>query len=316
MNMMNTTYFYDSDLYGGTVDRIASSIVFSGDMNELDKFCKRWYNRIDSISDEKQRMDVFIHLLVDLSQVLRAKKNIQMKLVVSDNFFMDFLFFISIFSTKEINLVTEIDIQHEYVRWVKQGFPQKLVKVLNLNDLKTLGDMFGQEYEENDVIQGAILSHKYEATELSMLQSSYSSFVCKYAENRIPIFFKMLRSARDKVVVPSTGEKDEFYELYNKIAKDENEKEFIFSVNPEFPNLFKVIEFLIRNINEMMFVFVSKDIKVLEKYCKQSLVLIWGLWLGTALEISMVPHYWYVKYRSLLDDMFGEGSFDNITPLG
>lgn len=313
---MNTTYFYDSDLYGGTVDRIASSIVFSGDKNELDKFCKRWYNRIVSISDEKQRMDVFIHLLVDLSQVLRAKKNIQMKLVVSDNFFMDFLFFISIFSTKEINLVTEIDIQHEYVRWVKQGFPQKLVKVLNLNDLKTLGDMFGQEYEENDVIQGAILSHKYEATELSMLQSSYSSFVCKYAENRIPIFFKMLRSARDKVVVPSTGEKDEFYELYNKIAKDENEKEFIFSVNPEFPNLFKVIEFLIRNINEMMFVFVSKDIKVLEKYSKQSLVLIWGLWLGTALEISMVPHYWYVKYRSLLDDMFGEGSFDNITPLG
>lgn len=83
---MNTTYFYDSDLYGGTVDRIASSIVFSGDMNELDKFCKRWYNRIDSISDEKQRMDVFIHLLVDLSQGLRAKKNIQMKLVVSDNF--------------------------------------------------------------------------------------------------------------------------------------------------------------------------------------------------------------------------------------
>lgn len=316
MNMMNTTYFYDSDLYGGTIDRIASSIVFSGDMNELDKFSKRWYNRIVSISDEKQRMDVFIHLLVDLSQVLRAKKNIQMKLVVSDNFFMDFLFFISIFSTKEINLVTEIDIQHEYVRWVKQGFPQKLVKVLNLNDLKTLGDMFGQEYEENDVIQGVILSHKYETTELSMLQSSYSSFVCKYAENRIPIFFKMLRSARDKVVVPSTGEKDEFYELYNKIAKDENEKEFIFSVNPEFPNLFKVIEFLIRNINEMMFVFVSKDIKVLEKYSKQSLVLIWGLWLGTALEISMVPHYWYVKYRSLLDDMFGEGSFDNITPLG
>lgn len=313
---MNTTYFYDSDLYGGTIDRIASSIVFSGDMNELDKFSKRWYNRIVSISDEKQRMDVFIHLLVDLSQVLRAKKNIQMKLVVSDNFFMDFLFFISIFSTKEINLVTEIDIQHEYVRWVKQGFPQKLVKVLNLNDLKTLGDMFGQEYEENDVIQGVILSHKYETTELSMLQSSYSSFVCKYAENRIPIFFKMLRSARDKVVVPSTGEKDEFYELYNKIAKDENEKEFIFSVNPEFPNLFKVIEFLIRNINEMMFVFVSKDIKVLEKYSKQSLVLIWGLWLGTALEISMVPHYWYVKYRSLLDDMFGEGSFDNITPLG
>lgn len=116
MNMMNTTYFYDSDLYGGTVDHIASSIVFSGDMNELDKFCKRWYNRIDSISDEKQRMDVFIHLLVDLSQGLRAKKNIQMKLVVSDNFFMDFLFFISIFSTEEINLVTEIDIQHEYVR--------------------------------------------------------------------------------------------------------------------------------------------------------------------------------------------------------
>ena len=316
MNMMNTTYFYDSDLYGGTVDHIASSIVFSGDIKELDRFCKRWYNRIISISDEKQRMDVFIHLLVDLSQGLRDKKNIQMKLVISDNFFMDFLFFISVFSTKEINLVTEIDIQNEYVRWIKQGFPQKLVKVVNLNDLKTLGDMFGQEYKENEVIKDAILSHKYEATELSMLRDSYSSLVCKYAENRIPIFFKMLRSVRDKVVVPNTGDKSEFYELYNKIAKDENEKEFMFSVNPDFPNLFKVIEFLIRNINEMMFVFVSKDIKVLEKYSKQSLVLIWGLWLGTAQEISMVPHYWYVKYRSLLDDMFGEGSFDNITPLG
>lgn len=33
--MMNTTYFYDSDLYGGTVDHIASSIVFSGDMKNL-----------------------------------------------------------------------------------------------------------------------------------------------------------------------------------------------------------------------------------------------------------------------------------------
>lgn len=101
---MNTTYFYDSDLYGGTVDHIASSIVFSGDMNELDRFCKRWYNRIDSISDEKQRMDVFIHLLVDLSQGLRVKKNIQMKLVISDNFFMDFLLFLSIFPQKKLIL--------------------------------------------------------------------------------------------------------------------------------------------------------------------------------------------------------------------
>lgn len=316
MNMMNTTYFYDSDLYGGTVDRIASSIVFSGDMNELDKFCKRWYNRIVSISDEKQRMDVFIRLLVDLSQGLKAKKNIQMKLVISDNFFMDFLFFISIFSTKDINLVTEIDIQHEYVRWVKQGFPQKLVKVVNLNDLKTLGDMFGQEYEDNDVIKGAILAHKYEATELSMLRDSYSSLVCKYAENRIPIFFKMLRSVRYKVVVPNTGDKSEFYELYNKIAKDENEKEIIFSVTPEFPNFFKLLEFLVRNINDMMYAFVTKDIEELEKYYKHALVLIWGLWLGTAQEISMIPLDWYVKYRSLLDDMFVKGSFDNITPLG
>lgn len=316
MNMMNTTYFYDSDLYGGTVDHIASSIVFSGDMNELDRFCKRWYNRIDSISDKKQRMDVFIHLLVDLSQGLRVKKNIQMKLVISDNFFMDFLLFLSIFSTKEVNLVKEIDIQHEYVRWIKQSFPQQLVRAAKIGDLKILGDMFGHGYEGNEVIRNAILGHVYHSTELSMLQHSYSPLVNKYVENRIPIFFKMFKPVREKMVVPSLDGESDFYDLYNKIAKDENEKEFTFSINPEIPNLFKVIEFLIRNINEMMFEFVSKDIKVLEKYCKQSLVLIWGLWLGTAQEISMVPLDWYVKYRSLLDDMFGEGSFDNITPLG
>lgn len=315
MNMMNTTYFYDSDLYGGTVDHIASSIVFSGDMNELDKFCKRWYNRIDSISDEKQRMDVFIHLLVDLSQGLRAKKNIQMKLVVSDNFFMDFLFFISIFSTEEINLVTEIDIQHEYVRWVKQGFPQKLVRAANIGDLKILGDMFGHSYEGNEIIRNAILGHTYHSIELSMLQQSYSPLISKYVENRIPIFFKMFKSVRENIVVPSLDGESDFYDLYNRIAKDEKEKELIFSINPKIPNLFKVIEFLIRNINETMYVFVSKEIKDLENFCKQSLVLIWGLWLGTAQEISMVPPEWYVKYRSFLDDMFGERSFENTPSL-
>ena len=306
---MNTTYFYDSDLYGGTVNHIASSIVISGGANELERFCKFWINRIDGIKNEKQRMDIFIHLLVDMSQCLRDKKNIQMKLVVSDNYFMDFMLFLSIFSTKEVNLVTENGIQHEYVRWIKRCFPQQLAKVANIDDLKVLGDMFGQGYEGNDVIRNVILGHEYNMSELSLLQDSYSPLVSKYAENRIPIFFRMFKSVRDKVVVPNLKFESEFYALYNKIAKDENEKELTFSINPEIPNLFKVIEFLVRNINDMVYAFVSKDIQDLDRNCKHSLILIWGLWLGTAHEISMIPLDLYVKYRNLLDDMFGKGTF-------
>lgn len=305
---MNTTYFYDSDLYGGTVSHIASSVIISGEANELERFCKFWINRIDDIKNGKQRIDTFIHLLVDISQCLRDKKIIQMKLFVSDNYFMDFMLFLSIFSTKEVNLVTENGIQYEYARWIRRCFPQQLARVANIDDLKVLGDMFGQGYEGNDVIRNVILGHEYNTSELSLLQDSYSPLVSKYAENRIPIFFRMFKSVRDKVVVPSLKFESEFYDLYNKIAKDENEKELTFSINPKIPNLFKVIEFLIRNINEMIYVFVSKDIKDLEKFCKQSLVLIWGLWLGTAQEISMIPLDWYVKYRSLLDNMFGEGT--------
>lgn len=305
---MNTTYFYDSDLYGGTVSHIASSIIISGEANELERFCKFWINRIDGIKNGKQRIDTFIHLLVDISQCLRDKKNIQMKLVVSDNYFMDFMLFLSIFSTKEVNLVTENGIQHEYVRWIKRCFPQQLARVANIDDLKVLGDMFGQGYEGNDVIRNVILGHEYNTSELSLLQDSYSPLVSKYAENRIPIFFRMFKSVRDKVVVPSLKFESEFYDLYNKIAKDENEKELTFSINPEFPNLFKVIGFLVRNINEMLYAFVSKDIKEFERSCKHSLVLIWGLWLGTSQEISMIPLDWYVKYRSLLDNMFEEGT--------
>lgn len=306
--MMNTTYFYDSDLYGGTVSHIASSIIISGEANELERFCKFWINRIDGIKNGKQRIDTFIHLLVDISQCLRDKKNIQMKLVVSDNYFMDFMLFLSIFSTKEVNLVTENGIQHEYVRWIKRCFPQQLARVANIDDLKVLGDMFGQGYEGNDVIRNVILGHEYNTSELSLLQDSYSPLVSKYAENRIPIFFRMFKSVRDKVVVPSLKFESEFYDLYNKIAKDENEKELTFSINPEFPNLFKVIGFLVRNINDMLYAFVSKDIKEFERSCKHSLVLIWGLWLGTSQEISMIPLDWYVKYRSLLDNMFEEGT--------
>lgn len=305
---MNTTYFYDSDLYGGTVSHIASSIIISGEANELERFCKFWINRIDGIKNGKQRIDTFIHLLVDISQCLRDKKNIQMKLVVSDNHFMDFMLFLSIFSTKEVNLVTENGIQHEYVRWIKRCFPQQLARVANIDDLKVLGDMFGQGYEGNDVIRNVILGHEYNTSELSLLQDSYSPLVSKYAENRIPIFFRMFKSVRDKVVVPSLKFESEFYDLYNKIAKDENEKELTFSINPEFPNLFKVIGFLVRNINDMLYAFVSKDIKEFERSCKHSLVLIWGLWLGTSQEISMIPLDWYVKYRSLLDNMFEEGT--------
>lgn len=305
---MNTTYFYDSDLYGGTVSHIASSIIISGEANELERFCKFWINRIDGIKNGKQRIDTFIHLLVDISQCLRDKKNIQMKLVVSDNYFMDFMLFLSIFSTKEVNLVTENGIQHEYVRWIKRCFPQQLARVANIDDLKVLGDMFGQGYEGNDVIRNVILGHEYNTSELSLLQDSYSPLVSKYAENRIPIFFRMFKSVRDKVVVPSLKFESEFYDLYNKIAKDENEKELTFSINPEFPNLFKVIGFLVRNINDMLYAFVSKDIKEFERSCKHSLVLIWGLWLGTSQEISMIPLDWYVKYRSLLDNMFEEGT--------
>lgn len=306
--MMNTTYFYDSDLYGGTVSHIASSIIISGEANELERFCKFWINRIDGIKNGKQRIDTFIHLLVDISQCLRDKKNIQMKLVVSDNYFMDFMLFLSIFSTKEVNLVTENGIQHEYVRWIKRCFPQQLARVANIDDLKVLGDMFGQGYEGNDAIRNVILGHEYNTSELSLLQDSYSPLVSKYAENRIPIFFRMFKSVRDKVVVPSLKFESEFYDLYNKIAKDENEKELTFSINPEFPNLFKVIGFLVRNINDMLYAFVSKDIKEFERSCKHSLVLIWGLWLGTSQEISMIPLDWYVKYRSLLDNMFEEGT--------
>lgn len=305
---MNTTYFYDSDLYGGTVSHIASSVIISGEANELERFCKFWINRIDGIKNGKQRIDTFIHLLVDISQCLRDKKNIQMKLVVSDNYFMDFMLFLSIFSTKEVNLVTENGIQYEYARWIKRCFPQQLAMVANIDDLKVLGDMFGQGYEGNDVIRNVILGHEYNTSELSLLQDSYSPLVSKYAENRIPIFFRMFKSVRDKVVVPNLKFESEFYDLYNKIAKDENEKELTFSINPEFPNLFKVIGFLVRNINDMLYVFVSKDIKDFERSCKHSLVLIWGLWLGTSQEISMIPLDWYVKYRSLLDNMFGEGT--------
>ena len=168
--------------------------------------------------------------------------------------------------------------------------------------------MFGQGYEGNDVIRNVILGHEYNTSELSLLQDSYSPLVSKYAENRIPIFFRMFKSVRDKVVVPSLKFESEFYDLYNKIAKDENEKELTFSINPEFPNLFKVIGFLVRNINDMLYAFVSKDIKEFERSCKHSLVLIWGLWLGTSQEISMIPLDWYVKYRSLLDNMFEEGT--------
>lgn len=312
---MNTTYFYDSDLYRGSVNRIASSIVISGEANELERFSKFWINRIDGIQDGKHRMDTFIHLLLDLGQCLRDKKSIEMKLVISDDFFMDFLLFLSIFSTREVNLVTEIDIQHEYLRWLKYHFPQKLAMVANIGDLEVLGDMFWHGYEGGEGIRDAVLGHEYHTSELSLLQNSYSPLVSKYTENRIPIFFKMFKSVRDKIVVPSLDGKSEFYDLYNKIAKDESEKEFTFSITPAFPNLFKVLEFLVRNINDMMFAFVSEEIKDLEKYCKHSLVLIWGLWLGTAQEFSMIPLDWYEKYRSLLDDMFGEGSFENVISL-
>lgn len=306
--MKNITYFYDSDLYGGSVYNIASSVELTGDERELDRFCRLWGNRIDEIKDDKHEQDVFVHLLVDLGQCLRDRHSIQMKLLVSDNDFMDFLFFLSIYSTDKVNVVKDIEITKEYSKWVELGYPSLLAKVTSVIGLKTLGDLYAQGYQGKETIKEVLLHHKYQSSELAMLQESYSSQVCKYAENRIPIYFKMFKSVKEKVIVPNVDKNKGFYDLYNKIAKDEGKRQIVFLKDLKGEMFFKILDFLLRKVNEVMAEFISKDVEDIERSCKHSLVLVWGLWLGTAQDLSMIPLDWYLKYRKLLDDMFGKDS--------
>lgn len=36
------------------------------------------------------------------------------------------------------------------------------------------------------------------------------------------------------------------------------------------------------------------------------MILIWGLWLGSAQSVSLIPIPWYVKYRNFLTDFLGK----------
>ena len=71
-------------------------------------------------------------------------------------------------------------------------------------------------------------------------------------------------------------------------------------------SLIRVLSFLSRHINNYMDIFNSGSLERLDQDQKSILVLIWGLWLSTAKNISLIPIPWYEKYRNMLTCFLGK----------
>lgn len=308
---MNFAYFYDSDLSGQPNHNISSSVLVEGDINNIEKFAVFWKGKIDDANlDEKQINDTFVNLLIDLSLCIKDKNNFKIKLLVLNNIFFDFISFIALFSTGDFNLVRKVDIYQEFSDWQEKGYSELMDKISSVEELEQFSFSYALNHEKNNIIKETLENHKYSLSDLQLLKSTDFPQISKYVKIRIPFYHRMFKLLHTKkIFLPFGHGIDDFCSLFEMVESEEKPNKIAFDSLPQENAIFRVLSFVSNKINEYMFEFLTKELDSIDISHKHAIILIWGLWLGTAFNYSMIPQNWILKYKVLLKDVFDKDIF-------
>lgn len=302
MSNMVTTYFYDSDLFGGESEHcISSSILIGSEKVELEHFFVRWKEEIENVNNGSEE-DVFLSLLLDLSLKLRGAKSFSFKLLLSDSCYYDFMYFIMLL-TKDCDIDKDTAI-HIYNLWLNYDISEKIDKSLSLGEVKNVVHSFMTYNKDKEEILGKDL--KISDEEWNFYLRDNSIVLPRQIENRISLYVELLRLVGAEIYVPQNDSIKNFSKACDIVAEKKGIKNchFIEVSNDTAPN--QVLSFLVRNINLLMDRFVETPIDKQTQIQKQAISLVWSLWLGTTQKISLIPVTWYEKYRELLKELLAK----------
>lgn len=302
MNKMVATYFYDSDLFGGSEQYISSSILISFEKAELEHFFVSWNEKVQKIVSGSDEEDVFLSLLIDLSLKIRGTKSFSLKLLLSDSCYYDFMYFLML-------LINECDINkdiaiHIYNLWINYKISEKIDKSLSLDEVKNVVHSFMVYNKDKEEILGNDLDISDE--EWSFYLSNSSIALPRQIENRISFYVELFRQEGPEIYVPHNDSIKSFSRVYDIVAEQKGVKNcrFVEASNDTAPN--QVLSFLVRNINLLMARFVETPIDKQSQKQKQAISLVWSLWLGTTQKLSLIPITWFEKYRVLLKELLAK----------
>lgn len=297
-NRMDKTYFYDSDLYGGSYQNISNCLSISANQENLAKFIAFWENEIKKINTKEEEIDCFLNLLVDLSVKVREEKKFDIKVVVSNADYFDLMSLISTL-LKTFGIKVDVNTAADLFNLWKNSKMTKLIDAAsNMKEIQSLIIAFLKNIKEKEKFDYD--ESKYEELDFSYYKSSLNFNISRCVENRLPLYVEVFKHLNAELVVPNTIKEEDFYKLYHILANNNKVKDIVFKESSQNDSMIHILEFVSSRINRYMYDFVTDSLENISSNQKNIIILIWGLWLSTAQNISLIPITWYEKYRKML----------------
>ena len=301
---MRNTYFYDSDLYGGSCKNISSCLLLSAEQEKLSDFSLFWDDKMSKIKNKDEENDFFLNLLVDLSLKARDVKAFDIMLIIFDSKYFDFMYLLSILSQKSaINVEFSVVPQLFHI-WETLNISELIDNAENMGEIQAVVMSYLKSIKEKNIF--SLDEDEYKNFHFSYFESSSNFNVSRRIVNRLPIYDEIFKFDNAEYCVPNNIIERDFYRLHNVLSNKEKIKRMRFIENDPNDSLERILSFLSIHINIYMDLFNSEPLEKIEQNQKNILVLIWGLWLSTAKNISLVPITWYEKYRNMLTDFLGK----------
>lgn len=301
---MEKAYFYDSDLYGGSYDYISSCISLNANKEDIDKFSMFWNDKISNINNKEEENECFLNLLADLSLKARDLKSFDITFAVSNTEYFDFMYLISTLSQKSNVKIDVSDIPGLFHAWESMGMTALIDNANSMREIRIVVLKYLRYVKEQKYC--AFNEEEYKDFSFSYYESSSNYIVSRRVINRIPIYSEIFKYDNIEFEVPKNIKEKDFYRLYQILARNSKVKKAkFFETNPN-DNTTRVLSFFSTHVNYYMNKFVTVSWENLDLNQKNVMILIWGLWLGSAQSVSLIPIPWYVKYRNLLTDFLGK----------
>ena len=301
---MRNTYFYDSDLYGGSCENISSCLLLSTEQEKLSEFSLFWNDKISNIKNKDEENACFLNLLVDLSLKSRDVKAFDIMLVIFDAEYFDFMYLLSVLAQKsavneKFTLVPQL-----FHLWENMSISALIDKAENMSEIQSIVMSYLKCINSKNIISFDV--DEYKSFHFSYFESSSNFNVARRIVNRFPIYTEIFKFDNAEYYVPNGIIEKDFYKLYKVLSSNGKIKKVRFIEKESNTSLVRILSFLSRHINNYMDKFNSGRFERIEQDQKNILILIWGLWLSTAQNISLIPIPWYMEYRNMLADFLGK----------
>lgn len=263
-----------------------------------------WNDKISNINNKEEENECFLNLLADLSLKARDLKSFDITFVVSNTEYFDFMYLISTLSQKSNVKIDVSDIPGLFHAWESMGMTALIDNANSMREIQIVVLKYLRYVKEQKYC--AFNEEEYKDFSFSYYESSSNYIVSRRVINRIPIYSEIFKYDNIEFEVPKNIKEKDFYRLYQILARNSKVKKAkFFETNPN-DNTTRVLSFFSTHVNYYMNKFVTVSWENLDLNQKNVMILIWGLWLGSAQSVSLIPIPWYVKYRNFLTDFLGK----------